>query len=476
MTSDRSLSTSGLQETRADPVGRAGRWEVAVPLLIVLVLSAATHLLGLSHPRSVVFDEVHFGDFATAYCCHHRYFFDVHPPHAKLLIAGAARLLGYHGGVSFSGIGQPYGEISPIPLRIVPALAGTCLPLIFFGLLRQLGASAPAALFGGLLLVFDNALTLHTRIVEPDGILLAATFGALSAWLAAERASSARRRTLLDLAAGGLVGLAMGTKFLGLAVAGLIGLLLLLHVVRDRRPGNVAFWLKQAAWVGGSALLVYALGWVLHFALLTQPGPGDIWGRPTGHLFADIVRVHRTMLSANVEMQQTHPYGSRWWSWPLMVRPIYYWAAKASPARMYLIGNPLVWWGGTLMFVVVVVDLALSRVTTLRVDPLPGRERPRFWLPCLGFAAFYLPLAAVSRVLFMYHYFTPLLFSLLLVVLWLDHAGWTRPASLLRQRASYHVAIALLVLCFAALAPLTYGLDAGAALADRLFRAVPSWR
>jgi dolichyl-phosphate-mannose-protein mannosyltransferase len=464
------------RESSALPADSPSRQDLAGPFLLLLVLSVAVHLVGLSHPRSVVFDEVHFGDFATAYCCNHQYFFDIHPPHAKLLIAGAARLLGYHGGMSFSGIGQPYGAISPVPLRLVPALAGAGLPLIFFALLRQLGASIPAAFFGGLLLVFDNALTVHTRIIQPDGILVAATFGALSAWLAAERASSARRRILLDLATGALVGLAVGTKFLGLAVAGLIGLLLLQHVVRDLRPANVAHWLGRAALMACSALVVYGLGWVLHFALLSQPGPGDVWGAPTGKLLDDIVQTHRTMLSANVGLRQTHPYGSPWWSWPLMVKPIYYWAAGTSPARMYLIGNPLVWWGGSLLFVVVLADFALSRVTTLRIHQHPGRPRPRYWLPCVGFVAFYLPLAGVPRVLFMYHYFTPLLFSLMVVVLWLDHAGWLRPAGLLRQRASYYAVIAVLVLCFLALAPLTYGLETGAALADQLFRLVPAWR
>ena len=73
----------------------------ALPLIILLLLSAAVHLVGLSHPDSVVFDEVHFGSFSTAYCCNHEYFFDPHPPHAKLLIAGTARLLGYRGGVDF---------------------------------------------------------------------------------------------------------------------------------------------------------------------------------------------------------------------------------------------------------------------------------------------------------------------------------------------------------------------------------------
>jgi dolichyl-phosphate-mannose--protein O-mannosyl transferase len=36
-----------------------------------------------------VFDEVTFGKFVQAYCCTGERFFDIHPPHGKLLIAAA---------------------------------------------------------------------------------------------------------------------------------------------------------------------------------------------------------------------------------------------------------------------------------------------------------------------------------------------------------------------------------------------------
>ena len=448
----------------------------AAPLLILLVLSAAIHLPRLSHPVSVVFDEVHFGSFATAYCCTHEYFFDPHPPHAKLLIAGVARLLGYRGGLAFDQIGQSYEDISPVPLRLAPALAGTLLPLIIFLVLRQLGASRAAAFFGGLLLVFDNALTTHTRIIALDGILLAATFGALGLYLAAERAQTARQRAILSFLSGCAVGLAVGTKFTGLAIVGLIGLCILLRIwPKEDRP-SIAQTLQRAGWLMSGAVLVYAIGWVLHFSLLTKPGPGDIWGVPTGNLTADIVQIHGKMLSAHVNLAEPHPYGSPWWSWPLMKRPIYFWNSSTSAAKMYSVGNPVVWWGGTLLFVVVLVNLILSRVTYLTVQPVPTRQRPSFWLPIVGFVASYAPLADVSRVLFMYHYFTPLIFSLILVVLWLDYVGWMHADGLRHQRASYYIVIVALVLGFVSIAPLTYGLEAGTGITDKIFSVFPQWR
>ena len=447
----------------------------ALILTILLLLSAIVHLAGLSHPRSVVFDEVHFGKYVTAYCCNHEYFFDTHPPHAKLVIAGVSHLLGYRGGLAFDHIGESFREISPVPLRLAPALAGTLLPLIIFGVLRQLGAGRAAAFLGGLLLVFDNALTIHARFISLDGILLAATFGALGLYLAAEKASTEKRRALLSFLSGCAAGLAAGTKFTGLAIVGLIGLCLLLRIWPGKERAGIAPTLRQAGWLLTGATLVYLIGWTLHFSLLSKPGPGDIWGVPTGNLATDIVQTHGKMLSAHANLKTSHPYGSPWWSWPLMKRPIYFWNSPGFTARMYSVGNPIVWWGGTLMFIVVLVNLVLARVTRFAPESVRRRERPRYWLPIVGFVAAYAPLTDVSRVLFMYHYFTPLIFSLILVLLWLDYAGWTHGDDLRHQRASYYGVIAVLVLGFLILTPLTYGMETGKIIVDTIFSIFPGW-
>jgi len=51
------------------------------------------------------FDEVHFGKFAARYI-KTRYFVDVHPPLAKLLITAAAFIFGFNGDFDFKEIGK----------------------------------------------------------------------------------------------------------------------------------------------------------------------------------------------------------------------------------------------------------------------------------------------------------------------------------------------------------------------------------
>ena len=77
----------------------------------------------------------------------------------------------------------------------------------------------------------------------------------------------------------------------------------------------------------------------------------------------------------------------------------------------------MVWWGASLLFIVVLVNQALMKFTRLRIDGGTARVL-MLWLPIAGYAIAFFPFFGVKRVLFLYHYFTPLLFSLAVVLLW----------------------------------------------------------
>jgi dolichyl-phosphate-mannose--protein O-mannosyl transferase len=441
-------------------------------LLSLLALSAALHFFRLSEPDTVVFDEVHFGSYVNAYCGDGAYFFDIHPPHAKLLIAALAAVGGYRGQQSFDVIHAPIDQVSPALLRLGPALAGTALPLVIFGLLSLLGASRWAAFLGALAVVLDNGLLLQTRIIALDGILLLATFAALSSFLMAQRQRRRPARTAWALVAGALAGFAVGCKFIGLVALVVIGLCAAAPLLRNWNGRT----LRRTAIDGLTVLVaaggVYFAGWALHFGLLDQPGPGDVWGRPSGDLLADIARVHVTMVTEAYNVTASHPYASSWWSWPLMLRPVSYWTSGIR--HLHFLGNPVVWWGSSLGLALVIAVPALLRTTNLS---LPGSAWPRrLWVPLCGYALSLLPLAGLDRVMFLYHYLMPLVFGLCAVVLWLDHVSWIRPGGWRDQRVSFYAATLALVLGFAAVSPFTLPYVEAPRYQAAVFSALPGWR
>jgi dolichyl-phosphate-mannose--protein O-mannosyl transferase len=433
---------------------------------ILLALGALTHFVGLSSPRQIVFDEVTFGKFVQAYCCTGERFFDIHPPHGKLVIGLAAWLGGFSSTYSFDTIGQSYGREPVFALRFVPALMGTLLPLIFFWLMRELKASPPIALLGGVLVALDNGLLVETRLLLIDGMLLAATFSAIACFLTAQR-HGAKWPWLL--ATGALAGLAMGTKLTGLVAPGLIGLCLVFGLGIVSAPWGSR--IRQMLIIYPTAAAVYVSGWVVHWFLLPNPGPGDAFYPTTGKLVTDLITAQRTMLSANMSLTATHPDASAPWTWPLMKVAPYYW--QGDGASIYMIGNPILWWGASIVFFGLLIQLFVLRPLGTKLQP-PVRTAPRIWLPLAGWALAYGPLLKVTRVLFLYHYLMPLLFSLAFVLLWLDRSGWLEPGAP-RHRQAYIAIIALAAVAFLLISPLSYGFSAGG-YDEWLANFIRSWR
>jgi len=364
----------------------------------------------------------------------------------------AAALFGYDGSFNFQAIGNAYGTLPVHGLRIVPALSGIGLSLLFFVLLQQLGVSRAGAFLGALWITLDNALLVQTRIIAIDGILLAGIFGSLSLFLAA-RESGGAGRTLLLLCCGAAAGYAVGTKFTGLTALALPIVFSVLRILVKRTGNVLTEEIGACLWILAGAVVVYCSGWYLHFALLAAPGPGDAFYKPQGRFWFDLFNLHAVMFKYNYFLDKTHTYSSPWWSWPFMVRPIYYWSGSGT--GIYFLGNPAVWWGGIVAFLEAVA-WKLFRLSGKARRPFTEREMIR-WLPLAGYVIAYLPHGIIPRVLFMYHYLPPLLFSVAFLVPVLEESGWIRPGGFARQRPLYWTAIVLLMAGFLFITPLTFG-------------------
>jgi dolichyl-phosphate-mannose-protein mannosyltransferase len=74
---------------------------------------------------------------------------------------------------------------------------------------------------------------------------------------------------------------------------------------------------------------------------------------------ATLLPFQLVMWAQQTQVLQPHTYQSDWWSWPLMLRPIWYLYEPVAGVQrgILLIGNPVVMWGG----LVAVVACLLSR-------------------------------------------------------------------------------------------------------------------
>jgi len=195
------------------------------------------------------------------------------------------------------------------------------------------------------------------------------------------------------------------------------------------------------------------------------------------------IESHQVMLQGNAGLKPKEgEYTSRPWEWPINLRGQFF---SGNDHRVYLLGNPIVWWGNLLFLAAFLVLFSWQSVVaqrqsgmaeTLSTPPSDGKdENPPpglqtvtldacLWL-FVGWALHYIPFWAMGRVLYFHHYFPALLYSSMLTGVILDYMttkflAWFSE----EQRPTiFHVLLGLylggLVYSFKLFAPLTYGMD-----------------
>jgi len=123
-----------------------------------------------------------------------------------------------------------------------------------------------------------------------------------------------------------------------------------------------------------------------------------------GHNLSDLVGLQSQMFGYHYDLKATHPYGSKWWQWPFILRPIsyYYHDFRIGPAtqdphaccvaEIIALPNPAVWW------------LGLASVPFM--GWLAWRERNKgYALLGVAYLLQWLPWMLSPRVAFEYHFF-----------------------------------------------------------------------
>ncbi len=424
-------------------------------LLIVLGISLTTHFAFFGNPNQTVFDEVHFGKFISGYYTH-EYYFDIHPPLGKLEIAGFAKFFNFKPEFSFAQIGEKFPDNKYLALRFLPSLAGALLPVVIFLLALQLKFKPQAAFTAGFLVAIENALVVQTHYILMDGFLLLFGFSTLLFYF---------RRKFLWMALFG--GLAISIKWTGLTFLALPFLIEVFYLFKEK---NFLAILKLPVYFLLIPLFLYFSVFVIHFSLLTKPGSGDAFMSSDFHnenVFKKFTELNIQMYQSNQRLTATHPYGSQWYSWPFMARPIFYWVSQgegsreagiaSENSRIYLLGNPIIWWGSSITVLLSLMYVVRHRVIKILLG---------------GYFLNLLPFIGIKRVMFLYHYLTGLIFAVLILVYLIEKQdSW---AWLTSKKIFIGLAIASTVV-FIYFAPLTYGLP----LSPKSYEArvwLPSWK
>jgi dolichyl-phosphate-mannose--protein O-mannosyl transferase len=365
----------------SDPRARDRR----IGLLLALV-AALFRLPALGLPAEEVFDEVYHAKTALQYLLGESPTEWVHPPTAKLLIAIGVWLFGYKAWA----------------WRLVPALCGIALAPVFYAFARKVVATERAAVLASVILLSDGVYLVQSRTAMTN--IFAVLFQVTSALLILGAVLRDRLPWKRMAAAGLFLGLALSTRWTSLWAWGFLGVLVL--VVRGRR----VFRPRELALV---ALAFVALPLAIYVAsyvpwMLQGHGPTELWPHT------------RAIWRYHADLRAEHPYFSKWWTWPWLVRPTWYYFnqdADSVVRGIVAIGNPALWWVSLPVTVWALVTGARAR-------------DPRRLFSGLGYCFLYFPWGISPRTLNYSHYlFEAIPYACLSLGMLLD-AHWDGPGRL----------------------------------------------
>lgn len=294
------------------------------PVLLALLIGIAALLLfgiGMQRPSILMFDEVHYVPAA-------RILIDLsHPVNIEHPLLGK----------SLIALGMLIFGDNPIGWRAMSALAGALTVVGVYAFTFLLTRTTRTGLFAALFTMLGQLVFIQARIGMLDAFLGLFLIWAGTAFLWAMTGDSRRRAYASWTACAILFGSAVAVKWAAvpyIAFAG-VGFLWLRHG-HSERFGGIG-WFSGLAILGGVSIGTYFLTFAPAFFYANDP---LTLGR--------LIPFQLQMWELQTQALTPHNYQSDWWSWPLIIRPIWYFYEPDQGATrgVLLIGNPAIMWGG----------------------------------------------------------------------------------------------------------------------------------
>ncbi len=389
-------------------------------ILALLLVSILLRFPALNHPDEPIFDERIYSAF-TLLSAGGNVYFDIHPPLARIMMTEifltqdlSPYALAFTRAVAET---KTFLDFPYIPLRTATAILGAIIPLVLFALARTLGASRTVAGLIGLFVALEPALIVYSRTILPDSLMILLEFSALLVTILALRQKEKKKRYILVALAGLLIGAAVSIKWVALGMLGVIGLFFL----SERKIG-------AAITIGVITILVYFSSFFYFLDYFPKGGPIDpvldtyrfsyveslSLPKDAGMIEKTIFtnELHRAIWQANTDPNASaflpktpHPL-----SWSVAKAQLFTWLPDDRPAQIIFRGNAFLW--NIALFCFIFNILWIGALAVIKKKWPVGRNET---LLIVGYLANYIPFFFIDRSMFLYHYFTALLFLFLLL-------------------------------------------------------------
>lgn len=416
-----------------------------------------------SYKNSMYFDEIYHARTGYEQANGLPWYETTHPPLGKVFMSWCIQLLG----------------MTPFAWRLAGTLAGIAMVPALYYFLKLLFRKTELCAAGAILLCADGMHFAQTRMATIDSfvtLFILCSYLFMLRYILLSFYHEKFIKTLVPLFFSGLfMGLGVASKWTG--IYGGLGLAILFFFTMGVRTAEYIKAKNSLSVLPDEPILakivkgypkkmtLTLLSCVLFFVLIPALiYVGSYYQRiETGSTLKDIWKYQLDMLSYHKATLSSHPYESPWWTWPMMIKPLwaYWWqtAPEGWTGSINTMGNPYVWWGG----------FACILFMLVRIVRLDGQRDPRLLLLVFAYLAQLVPWILVPRSTYIYHYFTCVPFLVAALVYGYEQI-------LARKHGKIWVwgSVCLAVLLFAFFYPAVSGMP----IPDwygRLMRWLPSW-
>lgn len=398
---------------------------------VVLVVAFFTYFNGFDKPNSVFWDENYHIASSQKYIDGVMYK-EPHPPLGKLLMALSESLSGLNSDIDKSGFSKT-DYIKKFPegyqfkaVRLPSALMATLSALVFYLILYNLSNHSLLSLLFSSMYLFENALIVHSRSAMLEGIQILFLLLSILMFLKMRQKRDIKSYVWLGI----WIGLAVAVKLNALIMILLLPFLFLYEYNAEEKLTSLKKWFVGSVVSVTALIAVFSAVFYIHIALGKNiPTHKDYEMSPMyksvlekgesaniKHLFPLIVENLKFTASYSKNVPHYDPCkkgenGSLFSTWPFLNKTINYrWEKSDGKVKyLYLMGNPVIWFGAFLGVLLSFVLVVAKFVFGLRV------EKESF-IPIALFVTLYLSymivMFKIERVMYLYHYFLPLLFSM----------------------------------------------------------------
>lgn len=375
----------------------------------------------ISYLNSTYFDEIYYARTAYEYAMGIDAFEWSHPPLGKLIMTIPVYLFGF----------------SPFTYRLMSTLFGILLIPIMYIITKKIFKKRKWAILGALLMIFDTFRFAHTRIALIDSFQLVFVLLSVLMLLIFIENNPQKRKYRYLLLSGLFFGCSIATKWNAAYISIALGIFLLKTMIEDYSKINdkKKYYLKLILLCILSFIIIPLIIYILSYLLFPNLSFYD-------KTLTGINKLTKMMYNYHSSLTELHPFSSKWYEWPIMLRPLWlYTSDTINGIRRTIvdIGNPAIWWFGIISFIYVLIS-------TFK------KNKENTTITILVLSTF-IPYILVNRPMFIYHYFITLPFIMLGIVSFIKYLS-----EKLETNSLYYIYIIVISLFFFIFYPVVSGI------------------